>query len=1258
MKRSNQLTLAAIILLILQISVACAQAPQLTVDGKSNNGVSLRQLKIDVAIYGNISRTTWEMTFYNSTPRILEGTLMFPLKDGVSVSRYALDINGRMREAVPVDRGKGTVVFESVERRRIDPGLLEKVEGNAFRTRIYPINPHGTRTVIIGYEEEIPLADNGDLKFNLPLNLKDTVQKFSLTASVIQSEAAPVSDCPNPDNLQFDHRQNTYSAAINRENYVPGHSLSFTIPKPNNTSEVMLQEQGNKYYYFINTLLQPKVIDKALPHAIGLLWDASLSAATRDTAKEFALLGAYFKKVNNAEITLVLFSNAVINTKKYTLTGGDWSQLKHDLANVAYDGATNFGCLDLSNYTADEFLLMSDGHQTFGDKQLKFNGRQVYCINSSALADYSNLKFIALKTGGELIDLTADSHDKALASLTTQPLHFLGVKGNAMDENYPSLPVAVGRTFSVAGITRNPNQTVTLQFGYGNKVGLEKTVNFDLGQNSVDNINVAKLWAQKKISELDINYDANRQDIESLGKRFSIVTRNTSLIVLESVNDYITYGIEPPDELREQYNAIMKQRETDNPPAKRENLTTSEEMLATLHDWLNADHKPVNEPVKVAAANPPVQTSGAIVPPTGQTLITGTIVGSDDRLPIVGASVRIKGTNVGAVTDADGHFQLNAGRGAVFVVNYIGYVTQEVAVGRHAAIKILLAPSGSTLNEVVVTGYSTQRRTDITGSTSTVDVGEAKKIPAASSEQLLQRQPDEVTVVNNGAPGVLATIQPHPVADATVVAGTAARLVADKPLNQTQQLGEVVVTGALGIKTQARQLGYATATVDNKQLTQAKATNVATALEGKVSGLDINTTNNGVNPSTRIILRGNRSITGNNQALLVVDGMPIDDDSYLNTINPEDIQDVTVLKGGVAAAIYGSKASNGVLVITTKKGKVSGATTTTNNDDSDSTAEATPPADANQPAKNGAIDIAFHEAETDYLKTIEKADKALRYQIYLGLRPQYTGNPVYYYTVAGYFLKMGDKETGLRILSNLAELDLGSYELYKMLGYKLKQLDDYEDEVYAFKKVTELRPLDPQSFRDYGLALEDAGEHQQALDVLYEAMTKSYSPDADGLYNGIQEVFLPEINRIIAMNKGKLDLSKISKTIIEPMPVDIRIVMNWNMNNTDIDLWVTDPNGEKCYYSHNRTEIGGRISHDMTQGFGPEQFLLKNAIKGTYKIEINYFGDRQATIAGPTTIMAEMFTHYGTPQEKKELIVLQMKKESERTVYVGDLDFN
>jgi len=87
MKRLNTFLLSVIVLMLIQLSGAFAQSPQHTVDGKTNNGVKLQALKIDVAVYGNISRTTWQMTFYNTTNRILEGTLEFPLKDGVSVSR-------------------------------------------------------------------------------------------------------------------------------------------------------------------------------------------------------------------------------------------------------------------------------------------------------------------------------------------------------------------------------------------------------------------------------------------------------------------------------------------------------------------------------------------------------------------------------------------------------------------------------------------------------------------------------------------------------------------------------------------------------------------------------------------------------------------------------------------------------------------------------------------------------------------------------------------------------------------------------------------------------------------------------------------------------------------------------------------------------------------------------------------------------------------------------------------------------------------
>lgn len=135
----------------------------------------------------------------------------------------------------------------------------------------------------------------------------------------------------------------------------------------------------------------------------------------------------------------------------------------------------------------------------------------------------------------------------------------------------------------------------------------------------------------------------------------------------------------------------------------------------------------------------------------------------------------------------------------------------------------------------------------------------------------------------------------------------------------SKQLGEVVVTGALGIQRQDREIGYATATLDTKEVTQARVNNVTNGLVGKVSGLQIQTISSGINPSVRVTLRGSRSLTGNNEALVVVDGI-ISTSEVLAALNPDDIASVSVLKGANAAALYGSQASNGALIITTKKG--------------------------------------------------------------------------------------------------------------------------------------------------------------------------------------------------------------------------------------------------------------------------------------------------------------------------------------------------
>lgn len=132
-------------------------------------------------------------------------------------------------------------------------------------------------------------------------------------------------------------------------------------------------------------------------------------------------------------------------------------------------------------------------------------------------------------------------------------------------------------------------------------------------------------------------------------------------------------------------------------------------------------------------------------------------------------------------------------------------------------------------------------------------------------------------------------------------------------------LNEVVVTAG-GITAQRRELGNQSTTIKSQEITQGKSSNIAAGLSGKVPGLLISAVSGGLNPNYRLVLRGNRSLTGNNQALIIIDNI-ISPSSLLGNLNPEDIEDIQVLNGAGAAALYGSDASNGALIVTTKKGK-------------------------------------------------------------------------------------------------------------------------------------------------------------------------------------------------------------------------------------------------------------------------------------------------------------------------------------------------
>lgn len=140
-----------------------------------------------------------------------------------------------------------------------------------------------------------------------------------------------------------------------------------------------------------------------------------------------------------------------------------------------------------------------------------------------------------------------------------------------------------------------------------------------------------------------------------------------------------------------------------------------------------------------------------------------------------------------------------------------------------------------------------------------------------------------------------------------------------KLLVNTESLGEVIVTTAGGLSAKKKDIGYANTQISGEDLTAARPVNIANGLQGKVAGLQISAVNGGSNPNFRVVLRGQRSITGNNQALIVLDNIIVPNE-ILGNLNPNDVEDIVVLNGAGAAALFGSEGSNGALLITSKKG--------------------------------------------------------------------------------------------------------------------------------------------------------------------------------------------------------------------------------------------------------------------------------------------------------------------------------------------------
>ena len=941
----------------LLFSVAIAQIPTLEVDNQKKHPVILQEAKIDTKILGNLATTTATYTFYNPSNRILEAKLTFPLPEGVSVSGYALDINGKLRNAVPVPKERAKEVFESIERRNVDPGIIEKVEGNNFRTRIYPIPQKGSRTIQITYHQELKNVAS-DYQYFLSFANATTIPKFNLKVWISETATVP-KILENPDgSFAFQKQGNQWIAEIAKSDFTPNESLKVTIPKNQNSSNVVLQKaSGDKFYFAVNIGLDLPVKEKPRSQKIAIIWDNSFSGSKRNRDKELVFLNAYFADNKNVSVSFSLLNNTFEKAEEFNISQGNWGELKNKILNLKYDGGTDLGALKEIN-GVEEYLLFSDGISNFGDLTMKFK-KPLNSIVSTPTSDFNLLKLLANQSGGNFINLNELDTQSALKTYKKLPVRFLGFKENPnMQELFPNISSVISEPVNIFGITSGNAGKLTAVFSVGNEK-FETPVDFSKAQQ-LENWQIAQFWAQKKINELELNSTQNRNEIKNISEQFGVVSKNTSLIVLDDINDYVRYKITPPQELLADYQKIVSQNKGRVLEQRKNLLSKAFDKTRELKTWWNTEFKPVEK----------------------------------KEYPRV--------------------------------INQSTRDTTSVARG---------------LDEVVLLGY-------------TPNANRAVEMEASSSDAMVD-------------------------------------IIAEKP-------------------------------------------------KGKITLVDV-------------------------------------------------------------------------------------------------------------------------ESTEEYMKDFQNLQSAeVIYQKYLENRSKHEKQVSYYFDISKLLFKKGDKALSLKVLSTLAELDLENEELYKTIYYLLKQRGHYDKELWITQKILEWRPFDAQSHRDYALALVDNKKPQEALNIYRSLLYQEFTDEISVRDNGIEEILIMEINNILKQNKN-VDGSKIDDRLKADLPVDIRVVINWNKDNTDIDLWVTDPKGEDCSYQHKSTAIGGRISNDFTQGFGPEQFLLKKAVKGKYKIKTNFFGERQNILSGPTTVMAEVYLYYSDGRQERKIAVFQSqkenKKENDSKILIGEFEF-
>lgn len=300
-------------------------------------------------------------------------------------------------------------------------------------------------------------------------------------------------------------------------------------------------------------------------------------------------------------------------------------------------------------------------------------------------------------------------------------------------------------------------------------------------------------------------------------------------------------------------------------------------------------------------------------------------------------------------------------------------------------------------------------------------------------------------------------------------------------------------------------------------------------------------------------------------------------------------------------------------------------------------------------AGRGAIEIEPWAPNRPYLAVLDAASPAAFERVFAEQQGEHGGLPAFWLDVADWAFRKGQRELAVQLVLSALELPTRNNQTLSIVGDRLMRYGEIDRAIWLYERLLAAEDDRPQPRRTLALALAARAANapreaaQADLARAVALLTEVVMTPWERAYDGIEMISLIEVNRLIpryrALGGGEIGLDP---RLIALLDLDLRVVIEWNTEATDVDLWVDEPSGERAIFHNPRTAIGGRLSDDMTQGFGPEEYMLHRAPAGTYEVRANVFSADRLNPNGAQRVTARIIRDFGRRNEREEVVDIEL----------------